>query len=205
MGVYRKWGILKVDNRDYQMIDQLIENPRSTLSCIAKKLGISVTATSNRLKKLEKNSIIKFEVSLNLEKFQMTHAFMFIETTDAGSRKDVIDRFSNCPLVDKIFDLIGSEYHLAVLLISPDSNLLSNFMTYCPIRYIDGIKKINAYYSLLENNSPIFLPISFKKNSANSTCGTDCNKDCSRYKIQCPGCPALDYKVENKEALLATV
>ena len=92
-----------MDDRDYQIIDHLIEKPRRSLSSLAKELGISVTAVSNRLKKLEENSIIKFEVSLNLQKFKMTHAFMFIETKDAISRSSVIDRFSKCPLVDKIF------------------------------------------------------------------------------------------------------
>ena len=111
------------------------------------------------------------------------------------NESNIIERFSKCPLVDKIYDLVGWEFHLAALLISPDATLLSNFMTYCPIRYMDGIKRINGYYSLLETHSAMFMPISFKKSKENSSCGTDCITDCHRYKKQCPGCPAIEYKM----------
>ena len=170
-----------MDDRDNILVDLLVKDPRSSLSSLAQKMGISVTAVSKRLKKLEDEGYIKFEVSVNIQKFKMSHAIMLIETKDAPSRAEVIERYSACPLVDKIFDIIGFEYHLLVCLISPDPALMANFMSYCPIRYMVGIKRVNAYNSLIDSQRPFFLPIKKQTKGENPGCTTNCAKDCNRY------------------------
>jgi DNA-binding Lrp family transcriptional regulator len=189
-----------MDDRDNHLLELLVEDPRRSLTSLAKNMNLSVTAVSKRLRKLENENYIKFEVSINLQKFKifkMTHAIMFIETKDAKSRAEVIDRFSQCPLVENIFDIVGFEFHLLVCLVSPDSNLLANFMTYCPIRYLDGVKRANCYYSMIDTHRSCFLPITKYKSKNMQTCGTDCSKDCSRYKKLCPGCPTLEYQLQH--------
>ena len=81
-----------MDDRDNILVDLLVKDPRSSLSSLAQKMGISVTAVSKRLKKLEDEGYIKFEVSVNIQKFKMSHAIMLIETKDAPSRAEVIER-----------------------------------------------------------------------------------------------------------------
>ena len=183
-----------MDDRDNLLVDLLVKDPRSSLSALAQSMGISVTAVSKRLKKLEDDGYIRFEVSVNIQKFKLSHAIMLIETKDALSRAEIIERYASCPLVDKIFDIIGFEYHLLVCLISPDPALMANFMTYCPIRYMDGIKRINGFNSLIDTHKPFFLPIKKKNSEEKSGCEINCAKDCNRYKRLCPGCPAQEYK-----------
>jgi hypothetical protein len=151
---------------------------------------------SKRLKKLEKDEYIKYKVAININKYNVAHSIMLIETKDSKSRTEIINKFSSCPIVESIFDIVGWEYHLLICLVSPDQRLLNNFMTYCPINFLPGIKRSITLPTMMDNATPTFIPISFKSSKG---CGTVCSKDCDRYGTECPGCPAqeiLDYSDE---------
>ena len=187
-----------LDDRDYKLINILIENPRASLSSIAKELEISVTAVSKRLKKLENEDFIKYKVAINLNKYNVAHSMMLVETQDSKSRAEIIQKFSSCPIVDNIFDIIGWEFHLLLCLVSPDQRLLNNFMTYCPINFLPGIKRSITLPTMLNNFKPTFIPVSFNNSKG---CGTVCANQCERYGKECPGCPAQDF-IETEEDLV---
>ena len=183
-----------LSDRDYELLCVLMDNPRANLSKIARELNISVTAVSKRLKKLEKNDFIKYKVAINLNKYNVSHSIMLIETADNKSRAEIIQKFSSCPLVANIFDIVGWDYHLMLCLVSPDQRLLNNFMNYCPINFLKGIKRSITLPTMLNNYKPTFIPVCFDNKEG---CGTNCATDCERFKRECPGCPT--HEVIEKE------
>ena len=190
---------LTLDDRDYKLIKLLTANPKASLSVLAQELGISLTAVSKRIKKLEEEEIIQYNICINVQKIKMAHKTILIETTDSKSRNELIRNFSACPLVYQIYDIVGWDYHLMLHLISEDESLLNNFVTYCPISYFEGIKKIESFTTLLDPNRTTFIPLVTKKSDLNATCGVHCSTDCTRYKDGCPGCPAQEYSILNNE------
>ncbi|MHA2363932.1 MAG: Lrp/AsnC family transcriptional regulator [Candidatus Hodarchaeales archaeon] len=181
-----------MDERDHLLIEHLIKNPRAKLSHLAGKIGISVTAVSKRLLRLEKEEYIKYKVAINTNKVKTSRALMLIETKDSVSRTTIIDRFNQCSLVDQIFDIIGWEFHILISINSFDSALINNFMTYCPINYYEGIKRVISLPVISDMRHPSFLPISSKNFGQNiENCGTNCEKDCDRFHKGCPGCPTI--------------
>ena len=184
-----------ISDRDYQLLCILMENPRANLSKIARELNISVTAVSKRLKRLEKNDFIKYKVAINLKKYNVSHSIMLIETIDSKSRAEIIQKFSSCPVVANIFDIIGWDYHLMMCLISADQRLLNNFMNYCPINFLRGFKRTITLPTMINNYNPTYIPVCFESKEG---CGNDCANDCDRYKSECPGCPTREM-IEPKE------
>ena len=178
-----------LSDRDYELLCILMDNPRANLSKIARELNISVTAVSKRLKKLENNDFIKYKVAINLNKYNVSHSIMLIETADSKCRAEIIQKFSSCPLVANIFDIVGWEYHLLLCLVSPDQRLLNNFINYCPINFLPGIKRSLILPTMINNYRPTYIPVCFNKKEG---CGTDCAKDCDRYGRKCPGCPTQE-------------
>ena len=160
-----------MDDRDYKLIKLLTANPKASLAELSQELGISLTAVSKRIKKLEEDEVIQYNICINVQKIKMSHMMILIETADAKSRAQVIKNFSSCPLVNQIYDIVGGEYHLMLLLISEDEALLNNFVTYCPIGYYEGIKRITSYPTLLDPSRSTFIPIVTKKSDLNISCG----------------------------------
>ena len=187
-----------LDDRDYKLIKLLTANPKASLSELSKSIGISLTAVSKRIKKLEEEEIIQYNICINVQKIKMAHMMIMIETADSKSRMQVIKNFSSCPLVHQIYDIVGGEYHLLMLLMSEDESLLNNFITYCPISYYEGIKKISSFPTLLDPTSSSFIPVVTKKSDVNVSCGMNCALECNRFKKGCPGCPAQEY-YQNEE------
>ncbi len=171
------------------------------MSVLAKELGISLTAVSKRIKKLEEEEIIQYNICINVQKIKMSHMTILIETTDSKSRSNLIKNFSNCPLVNQIYDIVNWDYHLMLQLISEDETLLNNFVTYCPITFFEGIKKIESFTTLLDPSRSAFIPVVTKKSDLNVTCGIKCAIDCPRYKQGCPGCPAQEYNQNNENTI----
>jgi DNA-binding Lrp family transcriptional regulator len=179
----------------------LTANPKASLSILSQELGISLTAVSKRIKKLEEEEIIQYNICINIQKIKMAQMTILIETTDSKSRSQLIKNFGNCPLVYQIYEIVGGQYHLLMLLISEDESLLNNFVTYCPISYYEGIKKIISYPILLDPAKTAFIPLVTKKSDLNVSCGINCTKDCSKFNDGCPGCPTQEYTVNNENTI----
>lgn len=189
--------VSNLDDRDYKLIKLLTANPKASLAVLAQELGISLTAVSKRIKKLEEEEIIQYNICINVQKIKMTHKTILIETQDSKTRNELIKNFSNCPLVYQIYDIVGWDFHLMLHLISEDETLLNNFVTYCPISYFEGIKRIESFSTMLDPSVSTFIPLVTKKSDLNVTCGMNCSTDCDRFKNGCPGCPAHEYSINN--------
>lgn len=61
-----------MDSKDEKVLEMLKENSKLTTSQIARKTGIPITTVHNRIKKLEKQGIIKnYSVNLNYKKLDL--------------------------------------------------------------------------------------------------------------------------------------
>lgn len=186
-----------MDERDFLLIKNLVKNPRASLSALAKELEISVTAVSKRLRKLEDEGVITYKVAINIEKMKMFHGVMFVKYDENDRDQRLLKKLQKCPVVDTIYTLIGWEDYSHVLcLVSPDSSLLSNFMTSCPMAHAPEIQNTLALPITIDMKASAFIPLNFNTTSDEIECDFSCTEDCQRYKESCPGCPVQVFNCE---------
>jgi Lrp/AsnC family leucine-responsive transcriptional regulator len=133
-----------MDIIDYQILNILQENSRTTLSEISKKVNLSIPATSERLKKLEDSETIeKFTIKIKRSKSGyklLTIIFVNINDTQYinNFRKEII----KYPEVIECHHLAGEyDYMLKVLL--KDTQELDYFLSH-KLDMIKGVTKSNS-------------------------------------------------------------
>ena len=129
-----------IDEIDKIIISSLMKDGRVTLTKLAKKVNISVTAIKNRVNTLimHKKIISGFRACINFERLNYITAFVAIEVTPKR-RQDVIKALSELPNVLEIYEITGPHdliIKLVVENISEMRDLLSVTMS-----NITGIKK----------------------------------------------------------------
>lgn len=85
--------LMKLDKNDRKILRILQSNGRITNSDLAKKIGISPPPILERVKKLEKNKVIRKYVALIDPQSVGIETFTFVEITLSRHGKDVVTRF----------------------------------------------------------------------------------------------------------------
>lgn len=82
----------KVDEIDVKLLQALTENSKVTCNELAKKLGISRQQVARRLKKLEKNGIIKkYTIAVDFEKLNYIYAGLGITLKPGVPVEEIIE------------------------------------------------------------------------------------------------------------------
>ncbi|PIN95667.1 AsnC family transcriptional regulator [Candidatus Pacearchaeota archaeon CG10_big_fil_rev_8_21_14_0_10_31_9] len=100
---------------DKKIINALIDNPRKSYRELAKEVHVSVATIGNRLKNLEKNSIIKkYSTIIDYDQIGYdTHVMINIRVS-RGQEKTVEKKLFNSPNVTAIYDITG-EFDILVI------------------------------------------------------------------------------------------
>jgi DNA-binding Lrp family transcriptional regulator len=84
---------VKIDKKDRQLINELLENSRQTIGKLSKKIGLPPTTIHNRIKKLEKGDIIlNYSVNLNYKKLGRPIMAYLGVTIDYSAGKEKISQ-----------------------------------------------------------------------------------------------------------------
>lgn len=111
-----------VDDIDRLLIEQLIADGRATLSTLAEKASLSVSAVQSRVRRLESRGVIKgYTARIDREALgQMLSAFVAITPVDPSQPDDVPRLLEELPEIESCHSVAGEEsYVLTVRVSSP--------------------------------------------------------------------------------------
>ncbi len=132
-----------MDNTDLKIIKLLQANARISASDISKKVNLSVSAVTDRLRKLESSKTIKqYTTILNPEKFEKElSAFMLISLQNPHIDKSFTDFVSSENNILSCFYIAG-EFDFMINIVTKNTTTLTEILN--RIKSIDGVVKTNT-------------------------------------------------------------
>ena len=99
---------IKLNNKDRQIMESLAIDGRQPFSKIAKKVGMSVSATINRYKKLKMNNLIKVVIQVDPKKIgYVGHLKSNLTIASQEEGEKIVDQLSGIPNVNFISQTTG--------------------------------------------------------------------------------------------------
>jgi Lrp/AsnC family transcriptional regulator len=114
--------MVKIDEKDYIILNLLQDNCRMSLTNMSKKLGLSVDSTKKRVNKLLKNEIFYPKIQLRPRHFgfpNMVEVKIKLHNHNQKDFNDFISYLKENPRVTEIFSLSG-EWNLSIVFIAKD-------------------------------------------------------------------------------------
>ena len=151
-----------MDNTDKKILDILQDNDKLSYYKIAKILNMATSTVHSRVKKMEKNGIIK-SFSAIIEPAKVGYNTMAIIglTVDAGKMSKVAQKISSYKEV-QILSTSTGDHDLIALVIAKDEKSLWRFVNQ-RIKTLDGIKSrmdVSSFIDIYKNSHVI----KFQKN-----------------------------------------
>lgn len=138
----------KLDNTDKKIINTLLENSRLSLREIGKKVGVSVATAMNRLKRLEKDRLIKgYSAFIDHEKAGFDIDVMIEVRISKGKLFEVENKIATHPNVFAVYDVTGA-FDCIILARFPGRRQMDAFL-----------KKIQAYEFVERTETKLILNI----------------------------------------------
>lgn len=150
----------KCDKTDIKILKELARDGRMAWSALADKIGLSLTPTLRRVKRLEEDGFIEGYVARLDEGKLAGRISVFVSVTLASQSEEIIARFEEqialAPEVMSCFLMTGdADYNLRVVV--PDLDAYNHFLTRTLTR-IDGVAHIKSSFALrsvLNRASPL--------------------------------------------------
>jgi len=178
----------KIDGLDLKIIDILSENPRGSLTSIAKKSGTSRLTVAKRLEKLSKSGLMAINVGLNLRKLGFRTAYLGFEVKGVAKRRELLDKLTKCPRVLTILQP-SDEINMTVYCYGENSLTLESFIESMRDHFIERIDYV--HYSEPPIHPENICIKAYPEKSDVAPCGMRC-QECYNYKEgRCLGCPAV--------------
>ncbi|MFX1297648.1 MAG: winged helix-turn-helix transcriptional regulator [Promethearchaeota archaeon] len=187
---------------EYQIISELIRNPRKTLSKIAETLNKNRATITKKFNKLLNDGIIKISINLNLNYLKNDFYLLRINIKSLDYASELFEFLKKCP---KIIYISHSFIDNSFLVILCDENheALKHKYFSCMhlIEQIQENPKIEDchFETLLNPILPNYLTLDklvLNRRAEKSPCKKDCTL-CINYLETCTGCPStIHYKGE---------
>ena len=132
---------LELDNVDWEILDELRINGRASYGTIAKKIGLSETATRHRVHRLTKESVCQITVTIDPTRIGLT-AIASIGVCVEGETKPILKQLAKIPEVAFLANTLG-RYDIMLEMYCKDLEHLSSVIDN-NIRTIDSIKSIET-------------------------------------------------------------
>lgn len=141
---------MKMDEKDFQLLDELQKDCRQSLKKIARKLGMSITTVYDRMKKLEKEGVIKgYKAIIDPNKtdnaslvFMLVHLEPRLIAEKGLTYRDIAKRISMLPNVLEAYAVAG-EWDMVLKVRAKDTHQLSTLVV-DSIMQIDGIRRTHS-------------------------------------------------------------
>ena len=143
-----KTGQLEIDETDERILRELRKNSRKSLRKLAFSVGISTSAVSERLKRMEKAGIVKgYTASIDFSRLGYEFVAIVQISISGGALLDVQKKISSLPGVVAVYDVTG-QYDSVVVLMRKSRSELSAL-----------IKKILAIPEVEKTNTSMVLNV----------------------------------------------
>jgi len=147
---------MEIDEKDLRILDELKENSKRTTSRIGKKTGLPITTVHNRIKRMERQGIIKkYTIELDYPKlgktitaYIMIHVIYMLPNGLKISQEDVAKDIKAMSGVERVEILAGGMDILVKLHVN-DVEELNEFVIK-KLRKIDGVDKTQTLVVLNE-------------------------------------------------------
>ena len=144
---------VRIDEKDREIISELIANSRQTAGQLSKKIGLPPTTIHNRIKKIEKHGIIiNYTANVDYKKIGrpiLAYIGITINYNIEGKKirqKEVATQIKKLPGVNEVTVLTGGMDIIAKV-IAADIEELNKIVTE-ELRNIDGVDKTQTMIAL---------------------------------------------------------
>ncbi|MBI2672948.1 Lrp/AsnC family transcriptional regulator [Candidatus Woesearchaeota archaeon] len=119
---------MEFDKKDHDILNVLIDNARLSYRQIAKKVGVSVVTVLNRVKKLEKEGVIKnYSAVINYEKLGYDVSVIIQIRISKGKLFEVEQKIATNPNVSIVYDHTGN-FDATIIAKFKNSKLMDSFL-----------------------------------------------------------------------------
>jgi len=142
---------MKLDKKDILLLNELQKDCKQNLKKLSRKLNMSITTVYDRMKKLEKNGVIKgYKAILDPKKTgNSASAYIFIKTetftSDSGeplSQSEIGNKLAKLPEVSEVY-IIPGEFDFLIKIRGKDIDEIANFV----IEKLRKMKDINRTFT----------------------------------------------------------
>src|SRR3990167_6385937 len=112
---------MKLDQKDYQIMEILKNNARLTNKEIAKKVKLPITTVHHRIKRLEENNIINKNFKLNFNYSKLRKTFLFYILVTVNYNVITGHKIDQAEIARKIKHLEGTE---EVSIVTGDTDII---------------------------------------------------------------------------------
>ncbi len=172
---------MKLDKKDFMLIELLTVDGRASLSDLGKKLGLSHVAVRTRLMKLIDNKIININTGINSGKLNFINTILCLEVMDINK---YVKDFEHCFRIYEMTRTSG-KYNLIVKFFAENMNTLNSVLYNCKFTTDSNIKNFSVNISI---ESEFRLNIKSIDQECKQKCG-NCKEFISN---RCVGCPISD-------------
>lgn len=146
-----------MDATDVKIINCLIENARINLTDLAAKAHLSVSATSERVRKLESDGIIsRYSAVINYDRlgYDVT-AYMDVILDDPAFKENIISFAAGNPDIVEC-DYVAGDYDFLLKISTRNTRTLEHLLT--SVRALKGVGRTRTTL-VLSNHKQAFSPI----------------------------------------------
>lgn len=182
----------KLDKTDIKIIEELSNNPKSSLTDLAANTKISRPTVNTHLKSLSDSGLLLYKTGLSLKNMDFAVALVGLEAKHEQSHSQTEEYLSHCPRVLLIFRTSGKA-NLHVFVWGENDHTLRS--TIEDFRNLPGTEVISTEFLGQPVYGDYIIDLS-KEKSDKSPCGKVIHVECESYQNgECMGCPATrDYK-----------
>ena len=154
-----------MDTTDIRIINSLIDNSRISLSDLSAEIHLSVSAVSERIRKLENEGIIsRYTAVINYDRlgFDVT-AYMDVSMDDPAYKEDFIKFAKKTPSIIEC-DYVAGDYDFILKINTQNTHSLDKVLT--AVRSLEGVGRTKTTFVLSkhkESFSPKLVPAKEEK------------------------------------------
>jgi len=137
---------MPLDEIDRRLLELLKKDARMSYVELGAKVGLSEAAVRRRIKKMQKEGIIK-RFTVEIEVGEGASALTLVSVTPSTPTSEVSTRIKNLPNVQKVYEITG-QYDIAVLITA--SNIAEVNKCIDDIRKAEGVATTNTIIILRE-------------------------------------------------------
>ena len=154
-----KKSVKKIDKKDRRILDLLQKNARITNFDISKEINLAPSATLIRVRRLEKEGVIRsYSAKLDESLFDYgSLSFIWIKTTNPAKDNELVDKLLTVPEVLEIHEVSG-DFNYLIKARTTDTQDLSRLIKE-EIGFVENVSSVNSVMTLRTYKESTKIPL----------------------------------------------